>query len=93
VRDETLYQGLTLRLAAVLEPVKSGIADVALTILRLSCAIYPPGAWQGPEVRDVLPEDTAAPPDDDAIHENWTLRSGLSSWAWRALDELKEDCK
>ncbi|KAI0030744.1 hypothetical protein K488DRAFT_87473 [Vararia minispora EC-137] len=82
--------GVLLNAIVGYEPVKSSIGDAAIIILRLSCAIYPPGAWQGPDGRAILPEDVSEP-SDEAIQESWTLRAGLSSWAWRTLDELKED--
>ncbi|KAJ7740657.1 hypothetical protein DFH07DRAFT_838644 [Mycena maculata] len=58
--------------------------DSGLTIMKLSTAIYPPATWL-----------TAAPssPDEnspEAQEESWTLRSGVSSWAWRTIVELKE---
>ena len=51
-----------------------------MTIIRLAGVIYPAGAWA----------KTPAPhiPTDE-IDESWQLRSGLSSWAFRAIGELK----
>ncbi|KZV72901.1 hypothetical protein PENSPDRAFT_628040 [Peniophora sp. CONT] len=72
------------------EPVKSVLVESAHTILRLSTSVYPPGSWLEPIARDLFPKDAASPSEED-IRESWTLRSGLSSWAWRALGELKED--
>ncbi|KAJ7470716.1 hypothetical protein FB451DRAFT_349529 [Mycena latifolia] len=68
------------------DPVKSRLRslDSGLTIMKLSTAIYPPAAWL-----------TAAPssPDEntpEAQEESWTLRSGVSSWAWKTIVDLKE---
>jgi hypothetical protein len=69
------------------EPVRSRLTalETAITILRLSTAVYPPGRWaieKGP----LSPED---PTTDESLIESWTVRSGLSNWAWRLLSELK----
>lgn len=68
------------------DPVKSRLRslDSGLTIMKLSTAIYPPAAWL-----------TATPssPDEDsseAQEESWTLRSGVSAWAWKTIVDLKE---
>lgn len=52
--------------------------DAPSVILKLAVAIYPPGSW----LRTDSTEETA---------ESWALRSGLSSWAWRAINELRGD--
>jgi hypothetical protein len=51
-----------------------------MTILRLAGVIYPAGAW----AKSPAPHIPA-----DEIDESWQLRSGLSSWAFRAIGELK----
>ena len=28
---------------------------------------------------------------DGDLQESWDLRSGLSNWAWRTIEELKDD--
>lgn len=58
-----------------------------MTILKLSMALYPPGSWlTSPE----LPvEDSSADPEA-IILESWSLRSGLSSWVWRVISELRD---
>ncbi|KAJ7709953.1 hypothetical protein B0H17DRAFT_1324761 [Mycena rosella] len=78
--------GALLNASLNYDPVKSRLRslDSGLTIMKLSIAIYPPAAWL-----------TAAPssPDEntpEAQEESWTLRSGVSSWAWRTIVELKE---
>jgi hypothetical protein len=70
-----------------LEPVRSRLTahETAITILRLSAAIYPPGRWAVEEA-PLSPEDPAT---DEALIESWTIRSGLSNWAWRLIAELK----
>jgi hypothetical protein len=56
-----------------------------MIVLRLSGAIYPPGRWATAEA-PLSPDD---PTTDEALVESWTLRSGLSNWAWRLIGELK----
>ncbi|RPD66031.1 hypothetical protein L226DRAFT_530170 [Lentinus tigrinus ALCF2SS1-7] len=56
--------------------------EAAMTILRLSTAIYPVGAW------------LHAPPSEansEEVAEAWNLRSTLAAWSWRAIDELRGD--
>ena len=69
------------------EPVQSRLTslEAPLTLLRLSGAIYPPGLWL---TATKLPETS----EEDAT-ESWILRSSLSNWAWRTIEELKDDCK
>ena len=66
------------------EPVKAALntAEAPVTILRLGVAIYPTGVW----ARSPQP---LIPPGE--FEESWQLRSGLSSWAWRATGELKDN--
>ncbi|KAJ7774775.1 hypothetical protein B0H16DRAFT_1508334 [Mycena metata] len=78
--------GVLLNVSLNYDPVKSRLRslDSGLTIMKLSTAIYPPTAWL-----TALPSS----PDEDtpeAQEESWTLRSGVSSWAWRTIVELKE---
>lgn len=56
--------------------------EAVLTILKLSTSIYPPGSWQYYTLKD---EESP-----ESIHESWTLRSGLSNWAWRTTTELRD---
>jgi hypothetical protein len=69
------------------DPVRSRLTslEAAMTLLRLSGAIYPPGLWLK---SSKLPEIS-----EEGIMESWNLRSGLSNWAWRTIEELKDDCK
>lgn len=54
-----------------------------MTMLKLSSAIYPPGAWTNPSVYgDTINLDTS--------QEAWEMRSSLSNWVWRAISELKD---
>ena len=57
-------------------------AEAPMTILRLAVAIYPTGAWARSPPPLILPGE---------FEESWQLRSGLSSWAWRATGELKDN--
>ncbi|KAG6854319.1 hypothetical protein C0991_008214 [Blastosporella zonata] len=56
--------------------------EAPLTILKLSTAIYPTGYWADARV------DGDGPPVGD--EDEWSLRSGLSDWAWLAISELKD---
>ncbi|EPQ58166.1 hypothetical protein GLOTRDRAFT_136931 [Gloeophyllum trabeum ATCC 11539] len=77
--------GVLLNCSIDYEPVKSRLIslEAAITILRLSAAIYPPGSW--------MASQPSADSSDQEFLESWNLRSGLSSWAWRAISELRED--
>ncbi|KAJ7940684.1 hypothetical protein B0H13DRAFT_2246066 [Mycena leptocephala] len=69
-----------------IDPVKSRLRslDSGLTIMKLSTAIYPPAAWLT-SVPSSADENTP-----EAQEESWTLRSGVSSWAWWTIMDLKE---
>ncbi|KAI9459464.1 hypothetical protein BJY52DRAFT_1265847 [Lactarius psammicola] len=76
--------GVLLNASLGYEPVKAALntAEAPVTILRLAVAIYPTGAWaRSPQ--PVIPAGE--------FEESWQLRSGLSSWAWRATGELKDN--
>ena len=66
------------------EPVRTRLLslEVAITILRISTAICPTGSWL---------HFRASPSDAEQGFklEDWEVRAGLSSWAWRALNGLK----
>ena len=68
------------------EPVRTRLLslEVAITILRISTAVYPTGSWLHVQ---------ASPSDAERGFEleDWELRAGLSSWAWRTLNGLKVD--
>lgn len=72
------------------EPVKTRLVslEAALTILKLSLSIYPPGSWLRPAKPLVNGQDDGSP---SHLEEVWTLRTGLSQWAWRAISELRND--
>ncbi len=64
------------------EPVQTALnsAEAPAAILRLAGVIYPAGAWAKSPAPQIPPGES---------EESWQLRSGLSSWAWRAIGELK----
>lgn len=57
--------------------------DAAKTLLQLAGAIYPPGSW--------ITVSKLADTSQEDFMESWSLRSGLSNWAWRTIEELKDD--
>lgn len=59
--------------------------EVTMTLVRLSGAIYPPGSWLSSTLSSGMSEED--------VLESWNLRSGLSNWAWRTVEELKDDCE
>lgn len=67
------------------EPVRSRLTslELAMTLLRLSGAIYPAGSWLRASPSNAIPEEEAL--------ESWNLRTGLSNWAWRVIEELSDD--
>ncbi|TFY63973.1 hypothetical protein EVJ58_g2924 [Rhodofomes roseus] len=80
--------GLLLNASIGYELVKARLTSIraAMTILKLSIALYPPGSWlTHPE----LPVEGASDPQA-TILESWNLRSGLSSWTWRVISELRD---
>ncbi|TFY83894.1 hypothetical protein EWM64_g117 [Hericium alpestre] len=83
--------GLLLNASVGYEPVKFRLIslEAAVTILRLTSAIYPAGYWMKGASDVFTPEQNANPSPED-INESWMLRSGLSNWAWRTIAELNE---
>ncbi|KAJ7063257.1 hypothetical protein C8F01DRAFT_1132210 [Mycena amicta] len=73
--------GALLNVSLNYDPVKSRLRslDAALTIMKLSTAIYPTAAWL-----------SFTPSADEDPEEFWTLRSGVSNWAWKTIVDLKE---
>lgn len=65
-----------------IDPVKFRLIslEAALTIIKLSSTIYPPTSWTSPDNDHV----------NDEYYEEWTLRSGISNWAWRTVSALKD---
>lgn len=66
------------------EPVKTALntVETPVAILRLAGVTYPVGAWT---------KNPAPYIPSGEFDESWQLRSGLSSWAWRAIGELKDN--
>ncbi|PCH38246.1 hypothetical protein WOLCODRAFT_130785 [Wolfiporia cocos MD-104 SS10] len=81
--------GFLLNASIGYEPVRFRLIalETAMTILKLSMAAYPPGAWLTAQ----LPVDAGYTDAEQFALESWNLRSGMSSWAWRALSELRDD--
>ncbi|CCL99147.1 uncharacterized protein FIBRA_01162 [Fibroporia radiculosa] len=81
--------GFLLNASIGYEPVKTRLIslEAAITILKLSMTVYPPGSWLVAQ----HPDDVVTPESDKHAIESWTLRSGLSPWAWRAISELRDD--
>ncbi|KAF9792390.1 hypothetical protein BJ322DRAFT_1028934 [Thelephora terrestris] len=78
--------GVILNVSLGYEPVRTRLLslEVAITILRISTAIYPTGSWA---------RFRSSPSDAEQGFEleDWESRAGLSSWAWRTLNGLKVD--
>ncbi|KAH7930821.1 hypothetical protein BV22DRAFT_1101534 [Leucogyrophana mollusca] len=79
--------GVLLNASVNYAPVKFRLIslEVAMTLIRLSSAIYPTASWM--RSLALNSQESAA----DQIAESWSLRSGLSSWAWRLIAELRDD--
>lgn len=58
-----------------------------MTILKLSMSVYPPGSWL---TQSELPVDQGSSDPKTTRLESWNLRSGLSSWTWRVISELRD---
>ncbi|KAJ3525511.1 hypothetical protein NM688_g8391 [Phlebia brevispora] len=82
--------GVLLNASVGYEPIKDRLVslEAPFTILKLAVAIYPPGAWLHSQQPSINGQDSTA---EDAAEEIWTLRVGLSQWAWRTISELGED--
>ncbi|KAJ6502596.1 hypothetical protein C8R45DRAFT_977130 [Mycena sanguinolenta] len=78
--------GVLLNVSLNYDPVKSRLRslDSGLTIMKLSTAIYPPATWL--TASPFSPEENTP----EAQEESWTLRSVISSWAWKTIVDLKE---
>ncbi|KDQ61324.1 hypothetical protein JAAARDRAFT_82449, partial [Jaapia argillacea MUCL 33604] len=77
--------GVLLNASIGHDAVKSRLIslEAAVTVLRLSSAIYPSGSW--------LTAQPEADASEAAVIESWNLRSSLSNWSWRVIGELKDD--
>ncbi|THG97815.1 hypothetical protein EW026_g4259 [Hermanssonia centrifuga] len=82
--------GVLLNISFGYEPVKTRLIslEAAFTILKLSIAIYPPGCWLRPQKPVINGEPVEATGVDAEV---WSLRTGLSQWAWRTISEFGED--
>ena len=67
-------------------PVKRRLVslEAAMTILKLSISIYPPGSW----LRTHKQTESVS---DQQTEESWSLRTGLLDWAWRAIAQLRDE--
>ncbi|KAG9318442.1 hypothetical protein JVU11DRAFT_533 [Chiua virens] len=85
--------GFLLNSSLGYEPVKFRLIslEVAMTLARLSSAIYPTGAWMRGPTR--LFPVKSAPLDGipEQVAESWTIRVGISNWTWRLITELRDD--
>lgn len=61
-----------------------------MTLVRLSSAIYPAGAWMT-TTTSLFPESSELDNSPERVAESWTIRTGLSNWAWRLITELRDD--
>jgi hypothetical protein len=69
-----------------IEPVRTRLLslEVAITMLRILTAMYPTGSW-------LRFQSSPLDAEQGFELEDWEMRAGLSSWAWRALNGLKID--
>ncbi|KAK7693611.1 hypothetical protein QCA50_003180 [Cerrena zonata] len=82
--------GALLNLSLGFEPVQTRLVslEAALTILKLTIAIYPPGSWLH---ETHTPSEDPEDPETASVLEAWSLRSSLAAWALRAISELREE--
>lgn len=75
------------------EPVKFRLTslEVATTLVRLSSALYPVGAWMRGLTSLFPKESSGLDGVPEHVAESWTLRIGLSNWTWRLISELRDD--
>lgn len=64
--------------------------EVAMTLVRLSSALYPVGSWMRCTT-NLFPDDLAPEEAPILIAESWNIRISLSNWAWRLITELRDD--
>ncbi|KZT68996.1 hypothetical protein DAEQUDRAFT_727172 [Daedalea quercina L-15889] len=81
--------GLLLNASIGYDVVKARLTSLraVMTILKLSMSLYPPGSWL---THAELSVDEGSSDPNAAILESWNLRSGLSSWTWRMISELRD---
>lgn len=83
----------TLIFTSYIEPVKFRLTslEVAKTLVRLSSAVYPVGAWMRDPTNLFPVESPGLDGIPEHVVESWTLRIGLSNWTWRLITELRDD--
>lgn len=83
----------TLTRNPTIEPVKFRLTslEVAMTLVRLSSAIYPVGAWMRDQTSLFPVQSSGLDGIPEHVAESWNLRIGLSNWTWRLITELRDD--
>lgn len=84
--------GVLLNTSLGFNPVKFRLIslEVAMTLVRLSSALYPVGSWMR-YTTSLFPSDQALQVTPVQIAESWNIRIALSNWAWRLITELRDD--
>ncbi|THH32127.1 hypothetical protein EUX98_g2076 [Antrodiella citrinella] len=79
--------GVLLNSSLGYEPVKTRLIslEAAMTILKLSIAIYPPGSWLKGSYTPLEGNDESA-----AVKATWDLRSNVTSWTWSVISEWED---
>ncbi|KZO95175.1 hypothetical protein CALVIDRAFT_483060 [Calocera viscosa TUFC12733] len=74
--------GALLNISAGFDPAREKLIKLGapLVILRVVVGIYPAGGWAATSASTSIPD----------MKDEWTWRSGVSNWAWRALDDWRE---
>ncbi|KZT59782.1 hypothetical protein CALCODRAFT_449714 [Calocera cornea HHB12733] len=74
--------GALLNISAEFDPAREKLRKLGapLVILRMVIGIYPAGGWAATSASTSIPD----------LKEEWVWRSGVSNWAWRALDDWRE---
>ncbi|KAG6376111.1 hypothetical protein JVT61DRAFT_2083 [Boletus reticuloceps] len=85
--------GFLLNSSLGYEPVKFRLTslEVAMTLVRLSSAIYPVGSWMRDPTSLFPLKSSGLDSISERDAESWTLRIGLSNWTWRLITELRDD--
>ncbi|KAI6039034.1 hypothetical protein EDC04DRAFT_3112751 [Pisolithus marmoratus] len=84
--------GVLLNTSLGFNPVKFRLIslEVAMTLVRLSSALYPVGSWMRCTT-SLFPSDLVLEETPIRIAESWNIRIVLSNWAWRLITELRDD--
>ncbi|KAL0946949.1 hypothetical protein HGRIS_013108 [Hohenbuehelia grisea] len=74
--------GVLLNASLGYDPVKFRLMslEAAMTMMKLSAAIYPSGSWLQPTTQESQKQEPA--------NDVWLLRAELSNWVWRTISEL-----